>query len=110
MRILLDENVDRRLKRFFGEEHQILSVPERGWAGTKNGELLALAQHEFDVLVTTDRSMPHQQDISRINLAVVVVEAKSNTLEDLTRLMNQVNASLADASTGEVVRISASGA
>ncbi len=49
MRVLLDENVDRRLKRIFAEDHYVLTVVERGWSGKENGELLELAQEEFDV-------------------------------------------------------------
>ena len=51
MRILLDENMDRRLKRDFDPEHQIMTVPECGWAGKKNGELLSLTEKEFDVFI-----------------------------------------------------------
>ena len=51
MRVLLDENVDRRLKRTFDEQHEVSTVPERGWAGKKNSELLEAAGKEFDALV-----------------------------------------------------------
>ena len=56
LRVLLDENVDRRLKRVFDEQHEISTVPERDCAGKKNGELLEAAGKEFDPFVTTDRS------------------------------------------------------
>ncbi|HET7479893.1 MAG TPA: DUF5615 family PIN-like protein [Rubrobacteraceae bacterium] len=109
MRLLLDENVDRRLKRFFGEEHEVLTVADRGWKGKRNGELLNLAQRDFDVLLTTDRNIPYQQNISRLDLAVVILEVKRNTLEDLTPLMERVNTSLAETNPGNVIRISLSG-
>ncbi|CAN5845342.1 hypothetical protein BH23ACT11_BH23ACT11_10470 [soil metagenome] len=48
MRVLLDENVDRRLKRAFPHEHEVVTVVEPGWAGKKNGELLKLAEKDFD--------------------------------------------------------------
>ena len=59
MRILLDENVDKRLKRGFPEEHEVVTVTEAGWRGRKNGELLRLAEKEFDAFVTTDKGIPH---------------------------------------------------
>ncbi len=65
LRILLDENVDRRLKREFAEEYEVVTVAEVGWAGKKNGELLRLAKKDFDALVSTDRGIPHQQNLSR---------------------------------------------
>ena len=107
MRVLLDENVDRRLKRAFDEQHEVSTVPERGWAGMKNGELLEEAGKDFDVLVTTDRGMPNQQNLSRFDLAVIVLESKSNNYEDLASLMNRTNAALADVVSREAIRIRA---
>ncbi len=69
MRVLLDEMIDRRLRSFFEDEHEVVTVGRRSWAGKKNGELLERAQHWFDVLVTIDRSMPHQQNNARFDLA-----------------------------------------
>ena len=60
MRTLLDENVDHRLKVRFAEEHEVLTVAEAGWAGKKNGELLRLAEKEFEIFVTTDKGIPYQ--------------------------------------------------
>lgn len=106
MRILLDENMDRRIKRFFDEGHEVLTVQECGWAGKKNGELLRLAQGEFDALATTDRNIPHQQNIASFDLAVVILEAASNAIEDLTPLMERVNAALERPEPGAATRIS----
>jgi predicted nuclease of predicted toxin-antitoxin system len=105
LRVLLDENVDRRLKREFAGGHEVVTVAEAGWAGKKNGELLRLAEQEFDALVSTDKGIPHQQDLSRFNLAVVLLRAKSNALEDLAQLMDRVNAALSSIEPGSVVRI-----
>jgi len=65
MRLLLDEQLDRRLKRFFGEEHEIVTVRERGWGSMENGELIEAAQREFDALVTMDRGIPQSSRTSR---------------------------------------------
>lgn len=64
MRVLLDEMLDRRLKQWLPEGVEVVTVRERGWDSKKNGELLTLAEKEFDVLLTTDRGIPHQQDLS----------------------------------------------
>ncbi len=82
-------------------------MPERGWAGMKNGELLEAAGNEFDAIVTTDRGMPYQQNLSRFDLAVVVLEAKSNSYEDLASLMDRTNAALGEVVPGEATRIRA---
>ena len=56
MRVLLDEMLDRRLKRWLPVGVEAVTVRERGWDAKKNGELLSLAEKEFDVLLTTDRA------------------------------------------------------
>jgi hypothetical protein len=56
VKILLDECVDRRLSRGL-VGHSVTTVPRKGWSGIKNGELLALAEKEFDIFVTVDRKI-----------------------------------------------------
>lgn len=84
----------RKLKRLFPADIEVVTVQERGWDSLENGELLRAARDEFDALVTTDRGLPHQQDLSRIRLAVVVLEAPSNRLEHLSPLVERANAIL----------------
>ncbi len=78
---------------------------EGGWAGKKNGELLRLAEQEFNVLLSTDKGIPHQQNVSRFELAVVLLRAKSNAHEDLAPLMDEVDAALDSVEPGTVARI-----
>lgn len=94
MRILLDEMMPRKLKRFFPWDVEVVTVQERGWDSLENGDLLQAARDEFDALVTTDRGIPHQQDLSGIGLAVLVLEAKSNRLEHLSPLVEEADAVL----------------
>ena len=71
MRLLLDENLDWRLRRDL-PGHQVESVPLIGWAGIENGELLTKAVvARFDVLVTMDSNMVHHQNSTRQAIAVV---------------------------------------
>jgi hypothetical protein len=100
VRILLDECIDRR----FAAElvgHDVSTVPQMGWAGLKNGDLLRSAQAAFDVFVTVDRSLAAQQDVSIYNLAVVVMRCPSNRLVDLRPLAAGVLAALATAGKGQ---------
>jgi hypothetical protein len=71
-RVLLDENVPRKLRREL-MECDIRTVQEEGWTSFKNGELLARAQHTFDVLLTADRRLQFQQDVAQFNIGVVVI-------------------------------------
>ena len=56
MRILLDECIDRRFAREI-VGYDVKTVLQMGWAGVKNGKLLALAVEEFDIFVTIDRKL-----------------------------------------------------
>ena len=72
MKLLLDECIDRKFaQEFVGYEIKI--VPQMGWAGIKNGQLLALAEVEFDVFITVDRNLSFQQNLSQFNIAVIVL-------------------------------------
>jgi predicted nuclease of predicted toxin-antitoxin system len=83
MRILLDECIPRKLKHSFAG-HDCLTVPEAGLAGFSNGELLALAERNgFQVFLTLDKGIAYQQKLTGRKLAVIVIRARSNRLEDL---------------------------
>ena len=106
MRILLDECLPKRLKRDLAG-HDARTVPEMGWAGKQNGELLALASSQFDVFLTVDRNLSFQQNISTLNIAVVVMVAKGNRHADLQPLMADVHTVLRTVVPGQVVRVGA---
>src|SRR5271168_2018903 len=90
MRVLLDENLNWRLKRDL-PGHEVESVPLLGWAGIQNGALLRKAvEHGFDVLMTMDSNMVYQQNLSGQSIAVVVLRAPSNRLADTQPLMTKV--------------------
>jgi predicted nuclease of predicted toxin-antitoxin system len=64
MRLQLDECVPRKLKFFFTDAgHECETVTDAGFSGKENGELLALADKKFDVLITVDKNIRHQQSI-----------------------------------------------
>ncbi|KKI99091.1 DUF5615 family PIN-like protein [Prochlorothrix hollandica] len=97
MRLLLDECIDRRFAREL-VGYEVNTVPQMGWAGIKNGQLLALAAQEFDVFITVDRNLSFEQNLPQFEIAVIVLQAYSNRLADLKPLaplvMVQVNMAL----------------
>ena len=105
MRILLDECIDRRLAREI-EGHEFVTVPQAGWAGIKNGELLTRAQAQFDVFVTVDRNLAFQQNVPQYTIAVIVLQAPTNRLKDLRPLLPKLLQALPTALKGQVSRIS----
>jgi predicted nuclease of predicted toxin-antitoxin system len=107
VRVLFDENLNRRLRRFFTEGFEVITTAERGWNGKGNGELLELAEKEFDALLTTDKGLPHQQNLARFDLAVVLLLAESNAYEDLAPLMDRAVVALSSTDPGTVTRVPA---
>jgi predicted nuclease of predicted toxin-antitoxin system len=101
MRILIDECLDWRLGRaLIG--HDCVSVQKKGWSGVKNGNLLALAQEEFDFFLTADRNLSFQQNTTSFRIAVVVLMAGSTQLNKTLPLMPKVLALLSGLKPGQV--------
>jgi hypothetical protein len=104
--VLLDECVDARLAADIAG-HEVTTSPAVGWAGITNGELLSRAERQFDVLVTVDRRLPFQQNLSRFPIAVVILRARSTRLEELRRLLPDLLVALRNAKPGEVTWVGA---
>lgn len=107
MRVLLDECLPKKLKReIANNNYSVITVSEQGWAGTKNGNLLKLAATEFDVFITIDNNLSAQQNLTNINLAVVVLSAPNNRIEILKSLVPEIKEILTNISAGEIVYVS----
>jgi predicted nuclease of predicted toxin-antitoxin system len=104
MKVLLDECLPKKLKNHINADF-VRTVPEAGWAGKQNGELLRLAESEFDVLVTNDQNIEHQQVIERFDLAFVVLVAPTNDIVDLIPLMPELNTIVSSLLPGTVKTI-----
>ena len=93
MRILLDESVPGRLAPLL-LGHVAFTVQKRGWAGIRNGKLLSLAATEFDLFLTADRGIEYQQNLASLPIAVLIVLARSNRMEDMKLLVPEILKSL----------------
>jgi len=82
-----------------------MTVRERGWGGKKNGELLRVAELEFDVLVTLDRNMEHQQNLPGYDLAVVLIVSRSSRRADIEPVMDEVNRVVEAAASGTLAKV-----
>jgi predicted nuclease of predicted toxin-antitoxin system len=101
-RILFDENMPRKLRRDLPDLY-VRTVQEEGWAGFENGQLLRRAAGNFDILLTADQRMRHQQNIKQFEIGVVVVETFDTTLENLRRLLPLIRQALEQAANGDVL-------
>lgn len=104
MRILLDDCVPTRLRRYL-LGHEVRTVVEQGWSGITNGKLLALVQAEFDVLLTVDANLRHQQHVPQFDICLVSVRAHSNTLGLIEPLVPNILAALAGVQPGIVITV-----
>jgi len=74
MLVLFDHGTPRTLARFLIDHHMVTEARARGWQELQNGELLNEAEAAgFDVLVTTDKNIKFQQNLSRRKIAIVVL-------------------------------------
>lgn len=101
MKILLDENLPRRLAQLL-PGHEVWTVPQRGWAGIKNGQLLELADAQFEVFVTMDRGIPYQQNMSGKRISLILLRAVSNRYEAVAPLAPFVVDALESIEPGQI--------
>lgn len=102
MKILIDESLPRYLKQPL-QAHQVFTIQEMGWAGITNGALLAKANSEFDVLLTADKNLRYQQNLSGLTLAIVVLP--SNRLSVVKSLVARLQAALPSLQRGEILEL-----
>ena len=100
MRLLLDECVDWRLLRDL-PEHDAQTLKQVGWEKIDDGTLLRLAAEEFDVFLTVDKDLPHQQNVSAHQLAVIILRAPTTRLPDLRALLPLLRQALEKPRRGE---------
>lgn len=91
MKILLDENIDVRFKKYFPDVHEVHTIQDMGWKGIKNGELLTLlSQNNFDCWIVVDKNIPYQQNVAKLPCLIIVLDIVRNTLHQLQLLVPQV--------------------
>jgi hypothetical protein len=106
MRILLDESLPIELRSEIAG-HDVRYVKEMGWSGLKNGELLAKAGKSFDVFITADQNIEYQQNLRMLPIAVIVLIARSNRIEQLRPLRLRLLQELSSLRTRRFVRVEA---
>ena len=106
MKILLDEGVpdliQKRLRNL-----TIATVQDLGWRGIRNGDLLDLMMgNGFEILITTDKNLPYQQNLAKRNLSAIIIP--SNRIRILKPLLPQIEAVIGTIQLGEAIKITGS--
>jgi predicted nuclease of predicted toxin-antitoxin system len=106
VKLLLDEQIPRKLASLFPKDWDVMTVRAMGWSGTSNGALLQLAtDRDFDAIVTADKNLQYQQNPKSLPIPVVVLGAISTRLIDLSPLIPQAIELLSTNLTPGVYRI-----
>jgi hypothetical protein len=101
-RVLFDENMPRKLRRDL-PEFSIRTAQEEGWSAFRNGDLLRRAASAFDVFVTIDQRMRYQQNMTRFQIGIVVIEVPDTRLVHLRPLVPQLSHAIEHVAPGEVM-------
>ena len=87
MKILLDECVTKRLKKYL-EEFEVFTVIELELSGIKNGVLMTYCvENEFDILLTIDKNLLYQQNLDKYPVTIVVLNCFTSKIEELITFM-----------------------
>jgi predicted nuclease of predicted toxin-antitoxin system len=106
MKPLLDECVPRGFRSSLSTDaHQCVTVPEAGFAGKTNGELLGLAETSFDVFITLDKGFAYQQNLMGRQISILLIRAKSTRLADLLPLAEACRDVISRIKPGEIVQV-----
>ena len=109
MRVLIDECVDERFRNALSG-HDCQTARYAGLAGLENGELLAAAESAgFEVFLTVDQGIEYQQNLTGRQLAIIILQAKSNRLKDLLPLATACLAEIKSIEPGRVIRVDTPG-
>lgn len=91
MKILLDENIHLGIKDSFPEKFQVFTAREMNWNGKKNGELLSLCEtNGFDVMITLDKNLHYQQNLSKFKLNVILLRVKNNRFDTVKNMIPDI--------------------
>jgi predicted nuclease of predicted toxin-antitoxin system len=106
MKLLLDENLPHQL-RLELPGHECFTVAFMNWAGVENGALLTLAASTgFEAVLTKDANVEYEQNLVNLPLAVVVLHAASNDIDDIRPLIPELLKALTTLSPRQIAHVS----
>jgi len=103
VKILLDECLPVDFRHHLAG-HAVHSTEWAGFKGLKNGDLLREAESAgYDVFLTTDQGIPHQQNLAPSGISIIVIQSPTNQIEDLVPLVAAILSKLTEIRPGEIV-------
>jgi predicted nuclease of predicted toxin-antitoxin system len=106
MKVLLDENLPHELRPLLMPAHDVFTVSYLGWSALENGDLLnQAAGNGSEVLISKDQGIEYEQNLSNLPMAVLIVKAKTNQIDDIRPLVPQILTALASLKPKTLVRV-----
>lgn len=102
MKILIDENLPRHLKKVLAG-YDVKTAQEIGWGGIKNGALLQLAEPIFDLFLTADKNIRYQQNLKGRKLSIIVFP--SNKLSVVKTLETELKIKIVQVTSGDYIEL-----
>ncbi len=102
MKILLDEGVPRIIQKRL-DQFSISSVEEMGWRAVENGALLDLMAATFQIFITTDKNIPHQQNLKKRGISLILLP--TNRIPLLIELLPKIEEAISTIGIGEFKEI-----
>lgn len=100
MKILFDHGTPRPLRREL-PGHSVDTAADKGWDRLANGDLINSAEQDgYEILITTDQSMRHQQNLAGRRLAIIVL--LSGAWPYTEPRIEDIRAAVAEAQPGEL--------
>jgi len=107
MKMLLDENIPRRLKFDFNIDDEVSTVQEMKWQGKKNGELMGVMTFAgFDIFITLDKNLQYQQNLKKFSIHIIILDAPDSGYQTLQPLVRKITQVLSAKITRQVIIIS----
>lgn len=105
MKLILDENLPHQLRNEL-PGHDCHTVAYMGWGGIENGELLKRAAAAgFEALVTKDANLQYEQNLVNLPIAVIVIRAASNDIDDIRPLLPAILDALANLPPKQITHV-----
>ncbi len=102
MRILIDEGVPVQITKAL-KKYTVDTVQNRGWSGTKNGDLILLAEKHYDLFITADKNLKYQQNFSKRTLSIL--ELSTNKRRDIEANFNLIDETIQNLSIGDFIEL-----
>ncbi len=90
-KVLLDENLPAKLKYRLQDVCEIYTINDKGWNALENGDLInAMQEDGFDYLISSDKNLQFQQNLSKYSMGFIVLNVLNNNYETILPLVDKI--------------------